>query len=240
MRLQVFWRLPVQGSGRRSPALADARRDGTANFDYLAQIGRAAELSHFDGLLIPYSDAGEEPLVIAGALAREIRQLSLVPSFPAQFIAPVYAAKIALSFQRLTRGRLAWNLVIDDSEKPWHGRRRSVAEQVERTGEFLEIVKGIWDGGPFDFKGKYYEVEKGGFAPALTGHKLPAIHLSGDSEAVLELSARHADVHLLALAPVEAVREKIVKLTARAGTYGRTLRFALESGIIARHSDEAA
>lgn len=258
MSIEFYWRLPPQGDGRAADrqdwnrgdhapatghrhdyARTGTRRDGFTYYDLLVQVARAAELAGFNGLSIPQTAGGEEPLVVAGALAREVGRLKLLPSFPAQFVAPVYAAKIATSFQRLTTGRLAWHLHIDDgAEGAWHGRARPRAEQVARTGEFLDIVKGFWNEAPFDYKGTYYEVEKGGFAGPLAGQKLPEIHLSGDTEGELDLAGRHADVYLLTPAPLDELRARIADVRTRAA--GREVRFALAADIITRHSDEAA
>jgi alkanesulfonate monooxygenase len=153
----------------------------------------------------------------------------------------VYATKIAVSFQRLTGGRLAWYLVNEeDQPRTWHGRHWSLAEQIERTGEFLDVAKGFWNNPPFTYRGKYYEVENGGFAPALQGQTLPLVYLSGETEAEHALSARHADVHVLPLESADKLRERIVKLDTLARQQGRTLRYAVEADLVARHSDEEA
>jgi alkanesulfonate monooxygenase len=259
--IDVFWRLPLRGDGRSigaerwtrgdySPdrkqphpfARTGAQRDGYTYYDLLLQIGRAAMLVGFDGLWIPESAAGEEPLIVAGSLAREVTRLSLVPSLRAALLSAVYATKIAVSFQRLSGGRLAWNLVTDeaDEERPWHGRRWSSDEQIARTGEFLDVAKGFWQGPPFTYQGKYYGVVDGGFAPALQGETLPRIYLSGTSDAALALSARHADVHFFPLAPVDEVRAQIVGLEALARAQGRTLRYGLELDVLAHHTPEEA
>lgn len=260
MSLDVFWRLPTDGDGRSlSPQLwnrgdysptrkqphayarTGAPRDGYTFYDHLSQIAGAADLARFDGLWIPHSAAGEEPLIVAGAFAREARHLKLIPSLRAPLLSAVYSAKIANSFQRLTSGRLAWNLIaVDDGENAWHGRRWSVAEQIERTGEFLDVARGFWESAPFTYHGKYFEVENGGFAPALQGPRFPLVYLSGESDEALELGARHADVYVLSLGPVAGVKEKIARLTALAAAKGRTLRFAIEADVVTRHTNEDA
>jgi alkanesulfonate monooxygenase len=259
MSIELFWRLPVRGDGRSlredqwhrgDHARIDAKqrafartglRDGYTYYDQLAQVARAAELTGFDGLFIPQSAGGEEPLVVAGSLARETRRLNFVPSLPAPFLSAVYAAKIAVSFQRLSGGRLRWNLVTEPPQPgAWHGRSWSEDEQVARTDEFLDVAKGFWHNKPFTYTGRYYEVENGGFSDALAGQVFPTVYLGGDSEAHLALSAKHADVHVLTLAPLDAVRARIEDLRARAAAQGRTLRFALEADLLVRHSDEAA
>jgi len=165
----------------------------------------------------------------------------LVPSLRAPLLSAVYSTKIANSFQRLTSGRLAWNLVtVEDPPKVWHGRQWSIPEQIARTGEFLDVAKGFWNEAPFTYHGKYYEVENGGFDPSLQGPVFPEVYLGGETEDALALSARHADVHVLPLLPLAEIKEKIAHLQALAKANGRTIRFAIEADIVARHTDDDA
>jgi alkanesulfonate monooxygenase len=263
MSVDIYWRLPLSGDGRSfrpdawnrgdySPhrsaphpfARTGNQRDGYTYYDHLSQIARAAELTRFDGVWLPYSAGGEDPLIVAGALAREARRLTFVASLLAPLHSAVYVAKIANSFQRLTGGRLAWSFVTEprEDEPAWHGRRWTEEEQLDRTAELLTVAKGFWadrDKG-FSYKGRYYEVEKGGFPPALQGAKLPRVFTSGTSEAALTLAAAHADVHLLPLEPIAELRPALAVATARAAAQGRALTFGVEATVVARHSDGEA
>jgi alkanesulfonate monooxygenase len=258
MGIKVFWLLPTDSDGRAlSPELwnrgdyaptrpranprTGGQRDGFTVYDHFAQIAGAADLARFDGLWIPHGSTGEEPLIVAGAIAREARHVKLVPSLRAPLLSAVYAAKIANSFQRLSGGRLAWNLItVDDPPKVWHGRHWSIAEQIERTGEFLDVAKGFWNNAPFTYQGKYYEVENGGFAPALQGPVFPIVYLSGETDEAYALSARHADIHVLPLLPVDELAARIARLRDLAGGRGRSIGFAVKADIVARHTDDEA
>ena len=260
MSIEVFWQLPVQGDGRalepelwtrgdysahrKTPhpfARTGVQRDGYTFYDHLSQIAGAADLARFDGLWVPQSAGGEDPLIVAGAFAREAPHLRLVPALRAPLLSAVYATKIAVSFQRLTGGRLAWYLHNEeDDSDTWHGRHWSLAEQIARTAEFLDVAKGFWNAAPFTFKGKYYEVENGGFPPPLQGETLPLIYLSGLTEEALELGARHADVFLLPLAPQATVQAQIADLEQRAARHGRRLRYGVTGDLVARSSDDEA
>jgi alkanesulfonate monooxygenase len=259
MSIQFFWRLPLRGDGRalnpdqwtrgdhgnvhplrNAFARTGVRGTGLTYYDQLVQIARGAELTGFDGIHIPQSAAGEEPLIVAGSLAREVRRLTLTPALP-PLLSAVYAAKIATSFQRLTGNRLALELTtLPDEPSPWHGRRWSQTEQIERIGEFIDVFKGFWTEPDFTYHGRYYEVEGGGFAGPLHGYPLPLFHLSGASEEAIALSGRHADVHIIPLASLDDVRQRIERVRAAAATHGRSPAFALQADIIARHSDEEA
>jgi len=260
MTLDVFWRLPPDGDGRShrkaewirgehqgapQRPFAVARTDGRDRrftyYDHLAQVARAAELSGFDGVVIPQSDAGEEPLIVAGSLAREVRRIRLAPQLPAHFLSAVYAAKIAASFQRLTAGRLVLNFVAGAHQPgDWHGHGWSEAEQIARLDEFLTVFKGVWDAGPFTYEGQYYEVLNGGFQPPLNGQPFPQIQFSGDSDQALALSARHADVHLFAPQSPEALAPRIARLQALAAEQGRSVRAGLEAELVAGHDRDEA
>ena len=261
MTLQLHWRLPTHGDGRvlnpgtwnRGDYAADrtaphvfartgVQRDGYTYFDLLAQIARAAELSGFDSLWIPHTAAGEETQVLASALARDARRLHFVPSLSTPLLSAVYSAKIANSFQRLSGGRLAWNFVFEDeaAPRPWHGRTFSLADQIARTDEFLTVAKGFWNEGPYTFQGRFYEVENGGFPDSLQGQRLPRVHISGNHDEALALSARHADVHVLPVLPLPELKARIAQLDALAAAQGRRLDYAIETDIVVRHSDDAA
>ncbi|WP_395671472.1 LLM class flavin-dependent oxidoreductase [Phenylobacterium sp.] len=260
MSLEVFWRLPANGDGRTHdkstwtrgdhqgvPARphAFARIEGGDDrfnyFDHLAQVARAAELSGFDGVVIPQTDEGEEPLIVAGALAREARRIRLAPQLPAHFLSAVYTAKIATSFQRLTGGRLVLNFAVAAPQAgAWHGHDWSEAEQIARLDEFLTVLKGVWGQPPFTFEGRYYEVLNGGFAGPLAGQLLPQIQLSGESPEALDLSARHADVHIFKAASPDAVANRISELRTRAAAQDRAVRFGVEAEPIARHDRKEA
>lgn len=260
MSLDVFWQLPPAGDGRshhRSEwtrgehqgaaakpfpfARLDGRDPRFNYYDHLVQVARAAELSGFDGVLIPQTAEGEEPLIVAGAVAREVRRIHLAPQLPAHFLSAVYAAKIATSFQRLIGGRLVLNFAVAPPEPgAWHGHDWSEAEQIARLDEFLTVFKGVWTQGPFTFEGQYYEVANGGFAPPLAGQPAPEIQLSGDSEAALELSARHADTHLFTADSPDAVADRIAQLQRLAAAHGRSPRAGLQAELVARHDPAEA
>ena len=137
-------------------------------------------------LMLPFTAAGEDTVIVAGAFAREARKVRFIASLRASLNAPVYSAKIANSFQRLSGGRLAWHLSNEvDPDDAWHGQHWSLAEQIARTGEFLDVARGFWNAAPFSYQGKYYEVLNGGFPPALQGVQLPRIVLRSQSTVLM-------------------------------------------------------
>lgn len=260
MSIEFIWRLPVAGDGRSSHSdewnrgdyknpgnhrnhfsRLGLQRDGYTYYDLLAQIARAAEINGFDSVFIPQSSNGEEPQIVAGALARETKRINFIVSLPTALLSAVYSAKIANSYQRLTGGRLQWHLHHADVHEPaWHGQAWPLKEQLARSDEFLQVTRGFWNAAPFTFEGKYFLVENGGFAKALQGQQHPVVYLDGLTEEAKTLGALRADVHILEAAPLDVIAEQIAELKIRASAHGRKLKIYLGTEILARHSDETA
>lgn len=78
------------------------------------------------------------------------------------------------------------------------------------------MARGVHGTRPFSFKGRFFEVEDGGFEEPLNRVAFPKVFLRGDSEEAIGLSARGADVHLLDAAPIEALRHAIEAIDRQA------------------------
>ncbi|MFI6323081.1 LLM class flavin-dependent oxidoreductase [Nonomuraea sp. NPDC050556] len=204
---EFYVTLPTRGDGPRGDWHPDAHRPfppfitdprGGNSFDHLTQLGRAAELAGYAGALAPFDAEGEESLVVAAGLLRQTRWLRLVAEFHTGIATPVYAAKIAASLQRFSGSRLDWRLAVDldPALARAQGDFHEGADRYARAEEFLTVAKGVWYEPGYTFAGRFYEVLAGGFQPPLSGSAFPRVHLSGTSRRALELSARHADVHV--------------------------------------------
>jgi alkanesulfonate monooxygenase len=261
MTTEFIWQLPTGGDGRYGNAQAsrrgersecgeapftagvsDPRGDRYNYFDYLHQVARAADMTGFDGVLVRDDPDGDESWIVAAYLARGTRHLKLIAGFDASWGSAVYAAKNAVSFQRASGGRFAWQI----GQGPDAATRRRHADQVEdqdvlaRIDEFVTVARGVQTAAPFDSKGRFFEVQGGGFRGPLAGNPLPPVYLDGDSEAAFALSARQADVHVLAAAPLAQLRPAIERLQALAAQAGRALAIGLRIDVLARESAEEA
>src|SRR4051794_12940016 len=165
------WFLPTNGDGRHVAnvvaAAGVARRVLTrpASLAYLGQIARAAEQSGFDAVLTPTGSACEDAWITTAALLPLTERLRFLVAFRPGFLLPTLAAQQAASFQRLSGGRLAVNIVTggDPAEQRAYGDALSHDERYARTGEFLEVFEGLWGGNRFSHQGAHYSVEAGGF-----------------------------------------------------------------------------
>lgn len=259
MAVEFLWRLPVHGDGRRAHNLhtrgewnqQTASRVAPkidepdfAYIDYLSQVARAADIGGFHGALVPAFRHTEDPWMLSAALARETRRLRFLIAIQPWFIHPSYASQMAASLQRLSHGRVEWNVITGGggSEQRAYGDFIDHAARYERTGEFLEYVKGYNAGEPFTFEGKHYRVEGGGLKAPMNQYGVPRLWLAGASEASMNIAAKHGDIHLTWAEPV-AKQKEVIDQARRAienAGFGRELGFGIRVDILARETEEQA
>jgi len=261
MSIEFIWQLPTSGDARYADAgktrraernagerppftdgVSDPRGSRFNYFDYLHQVARAADLSGFDGIKIQHDLQGDESWIVSGYLARGTRHLKLITEFEAAWGSAVYAAKNAVSFQRFTGGRQAWQISRGADADTCLQNADPVAEidLTQRIDEFLTVAKGVQTQSNFTFKGKFFEVLEGGFKGPLAKHATESIYLSGSSEEDFSLSARQATVHVLDAAPVAELKPAIAALQAQAAKAGRALTIGLRVDVLARETNEEA
>lgn len=263
MTIEFIWQLPTSGDGRYAAPGITRRGERAAGapsplqagvsdprgarppfnyFDYLHQIARAADLSGFDGIQIRHDTQGDESWIVAGYLARSTRHLKLIAEFDAAWGSAVYAAKNAVSFQRFTGGRFAWQIGHggDAAARRRQGDAVPDADILPRIDEFVTVARGVQNTSPFSFKGRFFEVQDGGFKGPLANHPVNGIYLTGDSPEALALSARQADVHVFDAAPVADLQPSIGSLQTQARQLGRAVAAGLRIDVLARETfDEA-
>lgn len=263
MTIEFIWQLPTSGDGRYAAPGITRRGERNAGapsplqagvsdprgarppfnyFDYLHQIARAADLSGFNGIRIRHDTQGDESWIVAGYLARSTRHLKLIAEFDAAWGSAVYAAKNAVSFQRFTGGRFAWQIGHggDAAARRRQGDAAPDADILLRIEEFITVARGVQSTAPFSFKGKFFEVQDGGFKGPLANHPVNSIYLTGDTPEALALSARQADVHVFDAAPATDLQPSIDSLQAQARHLGRTVVAGLRIDVLARETfDEA-
>jgi alkanesulfonate monooxygenase len=261
MTTEFIWQLPTGGDGRYgradatrrgerehpdhvpfSDGVSDPRADRFNYFDYLHQVARAADITGFDGLLVQHAPDGDESWIVAAYLARGTRHVRLIAGFDASWGSAVYAAKNAVSFQRASGGRFGWQIGrgADAATRRRHADHVSEQDIPARIDEFLTVARGVQSTAPFDFKGRFFEVQGGGFRGPLGGNPLPPVYLDGNDEEAFALSARQADVHVLDAAPVGQLLPAIARLRALAAREGRGLTVGLRIRIVARETEEEA
>ena len=250
MTLTLHWFLPTNGDSRSDLSLGNAVgsegsrvRDGSTerapDIGYMGQIARSAEQLGFDAALCPTSSWCEDGWVMAAALSQVTERFRYLIALRPGLASPTLAAQMAVTFQRVSGGRLLLNVVTggDDAEQRRFGDHLTKEQRYERCGEYLEILRALWDGEPVDFHGRHYDL-KG--AQIVTDPIWPELYFGGSSEAALGVAAAHADVYLTWGEPPGAVSDKLARVDTLAQARGRELRYGIRLHVIARDTSEEA
>lgn len=261
MTIDFHWRLPTHGEpsshrarepfrgdwfpgndNLRKAGLSGGGADGFNYIDYLAEIARAAEISGFQGGLIPSFPMTDEPWAVSAFLARETRTFRFMIAFQPGFLNPVTAARMTASLQRATNGRALFNVITGGGgpSQLWWGDSVGHDDRYTRTTEFLDVLRGVWNGGPFSYQGKFYRIENGGLPDPLSREDFPEIYFSGSSDAALVSASKHADYYLTWLEPFASIREKFARVKERTDALGRKIKCAIRVDIVARATEEEA
>ncbi|MBU8547627.1 LLM class flavin-dependent oxidoreductase [Streptomyces sp. Babs14] len=246
MSLTFHWFLPtngdsrhVVGGGHGTPA-TESGRDRPPTVGYLSQIARAAEDLGFVGVLTPTGAWCEDAWLTTAMVAQHTERLKFLVAFRPGFVSPTLAAQMASTFQRHTGGRLLLNVVTggESPEQRAYGDFLDKDARYRRTGEFLEVVRGLWAGETVDLRGEHLRVEDARLARV--PDPVPEVYFGGSSPIAVEVAARHVDVYLTWGEPPAQVAEKIARTRASAEREGRTLRFGVRLHVITRDTAEAA
>jgi alkanesulfonate monooxygenase len=261
MTIDFHWRLPTHGEpsshrsrepfrgdwfpgndNLRKAGLSGGGGDGFNYLDYVAEIARAAEISGFQGGLIPSFPMTDEPWAISAFLARETKTFRFMIAFQPGFLNPIVAARMTASLQRATGGRALFNVITGGGgpSQLWWGDSTGHDDRYTRTTEFLDMLRGVWGGQEFSYQGKFYRADNVTLPAPLAGEAFPEIYFSGSSDAALVSAAKHADYYLTWLEPFAQLREKFARVKERTDALGRKIKCAVRVDIVARPTEEEA
>ncbi|MDH6456268.1 MULTISPECIES: LLM class flavin-dependent oxidoreductase [unclassified Streptomyces] len=246
MSLTFHWFLPtngdsrdVVGGGHGTPATVTGR-DRPPTVAYLSQIARAAEDLGFVGALTPTGAWCEDAWLTTAMVSQNSERLKFLVAFRPGFVSPTLAAQMASTFQRQSGGRLLLNVVTggESHEQRAYGDFLDKDARYRRTGEFLEVVRGLWEGKTVDLHGEHLQVEDAKLARV--PDPVPEVYFGGSSPVAGEVAAQYADVYLTWGEPPAQVAEKIAWIRGLAAERGRTLRFGIRLHVITRDTSEQA
>lgn len=257
MKRQMHLGLFLLGTGSHSagwryPGAVDSFTD----FAAIRRIGETAERGCFDLIFMgdnlnadltahPSYTLRLEPLTMLAALSTSTRHIGLGATVSTTYNDPFSVARMFASLDFISGGRAAWNAVTTSNPAvaanfgtvhPDHARR------YEMAGEFLDVVKGLWDCWDdnalvadkatglyidparvrtLDHEGPFFKV-KGpvniGRAPQ--GH--PVVLQAGGSEPGVNLAARTADVVFSVVQDLDEAKAAYASLKNRLPLFGRT------------------
>src|ERR1700721_2564599 len=161
-----YW-MPVFGGWLRN--VEDEQME--ASWEYVRRLARRSEQIGYDLSLIAELNLNDIKGVRApsldawstsAALAAGTERLELMVAVRPTFHTPALFAKQAANIDRISKGRLALNVVSSWWEQ--EARMYGVAferhdDRYGRTSEWLEVVNGAWTEKVYSHSGRYYKTE---------------------------------------------------------------------------------
>ncbi len=111
--LEFGWYLPTNGD---TVQIGNPEKSIEPDADFFLRVIRAAEESGFEYMLIPVTPICWEAYVTAAFLAGQTKTIRPLIAARPGYINPVRLAKMIASFDQLTKGRIAVNLIAGQNE----------------------------------------------------------------------------------------------------------------------------
>ncbi|WP_419899072.1 LLM class flavin-dependent oxidoreductase [Roseomonas sp. USHLN139] len=237
---------------------------GASDFRHFLRVAQLAEAAKFDmvfladgigirakdeppGSLCRSAQTAElEPLTLLSALAPMTSRIGLVATASTTYNEPFHIARKYASLDKISGGRAGWNIVTSWSDAEAQNFNRDAhldyGTRYERAGEFVEVVKGLWDSWDADafairdkesgiffdadklhvlnHQGKHFKV-KGPLSVARSPQTRPILVQAGASEAGMEIAATSAEVVYAVPHELETGRSYYADLKQRTAKAGR-------------------
>ena len=239
-QLEFGWFLPTSGD---TTCYGDSASFIPPSAELFDRVILAAEAAGFEYFLVPVSPTCWEAWISSAmAVARTRRIKALVAARPG-YISPVQLAKMAATFDRLSGGRLAINLIAGHSEAETEAEGVTLAKQDRYAlmDEDVSIMKALWTAhGPVDFSGRFHTLKGARISPQPL--QVPRFYLGGGSADAWEVSAKHSDVHLFWGDTPERIAGNMVTLRSMAARHGRAdqIGFGMRLQILCRETEAEA
>ena len=241
----------------------DTPADGSTDINHYRHLAQIAERGKFDLFFIADTPATRtenfqawsrfpmymnalEPVTLLTGLAGATSRIGGGGTVSTSFSEPYNVARQFASLDHISGGRAAWNVVTSANDYAarnfGHATLAPHAERYERAGEFVDVVKQLWDswdddafvrdrarGLYFDparmhvvhHQGKFYKVDGAlNIQRSPQGH--PVISQAGASDTGRELAARTAEVVFASAAAPEPAKLAYDDLKGRMAKYGRS------------------
>ncbi len=205
--------------------------------DYPTQAAALVDEAGFDKLLIGYSAGAPDGMLVANEVLTTTSRLGVVVTQVPGLVTPTVAARQYATLAAFHPGRVALHAsgddVLADARDGDALGPTDRSDRSARAAEFLDVVELTWRSQrPFDHSGEFYRVT-GAYSTARPEGGHLQIYVSYESTADLPVAAEHADVILLAGAPVPAIAGRIASLRVAAARHGRSPRFGVSLRLLA-------
>ncbi|MFE5908115.1 LLM class flavin-dependent oxidoreductase [Streptomyces wedmorensis] len=225
----------------------DDTLDGWDTLDHSTELARAVEQHGWAGALLGTGWGRPDTFTVAASLAARTTTFKPLIAIRPGYWHPANFASASATLDRLSQGRVLVNIVsgLDDAASYGDGEFDQ-SRRYERTLEFLQLVRRLWNEEQVTFHGEHYRVDESSVRPRPWGAEQglhPRLYFGGASAAAERVAAQEADVQLFWGEPLDGIAGRIDRLRALSETVGRThrpLEFGLRITTLVRDTTEEA
>lgn len=228
----------TQAIGEAMHPLPAGRRD--AQYDHALNLLLTADALGFDLTLFAERHLGNDigAWIMAASIGSRFEHMRVLTAVHPGLWDPVMIAKLAVSLDRICKGRMAINIVNGNRDQELRMFGGSVLEgeaRYDRATEFIEILRGVWGAGPFSLHGKHYRLEDAELLLKPATPAPPEIYSVSTSDLGCEFIAKTCDWWFIEFPrgtsnsdeTVRAIESSIKDMDRRASRHGRKVRYAL-------------
>lgn len=189
--------------------------------------------------------------VLASAIGSRLNRIRALVAVHPGLWDPVMVGKLAVSLDRVCRGRMALNIVngwFDEEFCMFGGTVLQGEERYRRTIEFIDILRGLWTHESFSYAGQFYKLENGQLLLKPASPAPPDIYSVSRSDRGRDFIAEHCDWWFIDYPKtaetiddvLRGIEDAVADMDRRAMRVGRKVRYALNPFVALGKSEEDA
>jgi alkanesulfonate monooxygenase len=209
--------------------------------EYLSSLIETSAEMGFSSLLTAVNyHMHHETWTVAMALLARTRGAGLLIATRPGIYHPAQFAKMAATAQNLFPGRVRINMVMGSSaaERAMYGDFGGKENQLERTRDYLTLMRKLWNETPVTYKSEYYPI-KGAVLEPKPVQPIP-VYLGGASLEAQQIAVDLADVYLTWADKREVIAERVQNVKALAKAKGKNIRVGLRLHVLVRETEAEA
>ena len=216
--------------GQPDPMLA-------SSWEHCRNIVLNAEKGGFDNILLPSGYAlGLDTTAFASAIAVLTSRIKLLMAVRVGESWPPQLARQIATLDQIAGGRLNINIISSDLP----GDKMDSEPRYSRTVEAMLILKTLLNGEHLNHQGEHYKIDIDPPRMKTVSGKCPPLYFGGLSPAAKDAAAEGCDVYLMWPETLQGAKDLIEDMTARAATFGRTLKYGFRAHVIVRETEAEA
>ena len=240
--LRFGWYIPTHGDGA---TVGDPATFIPPTPELFLRVAKAAEAAGFEYCLVPVLATCWDAWVVTAMVSAQTERMTMLVAARPGLIAPTVSAKMVSTFDQMSRGRIAVNLIAGggSAEMAADGVYFDHDARYEVIDEAVQLMKATWAAeGTMDWQGRHYRVDGALVRPRTYQRPHPPFYIGGISPAAIDTGAKHADVYMLWGNTPEQIARDIATVRERAALYGKadSLRFCMRLQVLVRETNAQA